>query len=178
MCKFIFFLIIIEFSSTIKKSKNNNDILMSCDESLYLKATKNCQVLSPSIKKKSEELTKGILTKREKAEKIFFFVRDKIKFKKYPNTKLGAIKTLKKKKANCCDQSHLLVALLRAAQIPSQYQRGKCTYSNHVGGHVWVIAYVENKWVVLDPSNIKNEYNKINSWISAENIKNYIELPF
>ena len=58
------------------------------------------------------------------ARNIFLFVRDKIIYEDYSNTHKGAFKTLQVKKGNCCDQAHLLVALLRTAGIPTYYAHG------------------------------------------------------
>ena len=43
------------------------------------------------IKEKAENLTNDTLNTKEKAEKIFSFVRDKITYQKYSNTKFGAV---------------------------------------------------------------------------------------
>ena len=53
------------------------------------------------------------------ASNIYHFVRDEIKYEDYSNTRKGAFRTLQERCGNCCDQAHLLVALLRTAEIPS-----------------------------------------------------------
>ena len=58
------------------------------------------------------------------AKNIFYFVRNTIKYQDYSDTKKGAFKTLEDGCGNCCDQAHLLVALLRTAGIPTYYAHG------------------------------------------------------
>ena len=58
------------------------------------------------------------------AKNIFYFVRNTIKYQDYSDTRKGAFKTLEEGCGNCCDQAHLLVALLRTAGIPTYYAHG------------------------------------------------------
>ena len=58
------------------------------------------------------------------AKKIYYYVRNNIAYEDYSNTKRGAYKTMKDGRGNCCDQAHLLVALLRTAGIPTYYVHG------------------------------------------------------
>ena len=146
----------------------------------YKKRTKNCEVGDKNIKMQVDLLTKLAKSTREKAEKIFKFARDDIKYKYYENTRNGAVKTLKNKVGNCSDQSHLLIALLRTAGIPARYVHGRCYFvvSKRWIGHVWVDAYVDKKWYSLDPTGPKNTFGKANNWSKSQNVKTYLELPF
>ncbi len=49
---------------------------------------------------------------------IFKWVNDNTGWIRYDSTKKGALGILKSKKGNCCDLTHLVVALERAAGIP------------------------------------------------------------
>ncbi len=146
-----------------------------------LKSTSNAQSNDPSIKALAAKITKGAATKYEKAVRIFNWVRDKLDYSFYYNTKYGAVKTLKKKTGNCVDLSHLLVALSRAAGIPARYVHVTAEFaSGHVCGHVFVQVYINGKWYNMDASNNINEFNVINNWYKATaQIKGvYTNLPF
>lgn len=141
------------------------------DIKVYLQATKNCQVNDSTIQAKAKEL--------KTADKIFKFVQ-KLAYYMYYNTRYGAIGTLKRSNANCCDQSHLFIALCRAAGIPARYRHGYCHFSDGWYGHVWAQAYVNGKWVDADCINDNNSLGKIVNWnIQTVQIYNtYKELPF
>ena len=112
-----------------------------------LKATKNCQVKDPAIQKKAKSL-KG-KTQRETAEKIFNFVKKRISYESYSNSHKGAVKTLLAGKGNCCDQAHLLVALLRADGIPTYYAHGT--------NHWWAVPCIDKQYH-CDPTNQKHQF--------------------
>lgn len=61
-----------------------------------------------------------------------------------------ASEVMRAKKATCAGYAALLAALLRAAGIPSRYLMGM-VYANGIwGGHAWVEAWLEGRWVPLD----------------------------
>ena len=170
MTKFLIFSAVIVLSTSALLNSIEDVVLMAKnDMSKYLKATRNCEVSHSSIKKKEESLTKGSRTIRQKAENIYNFVKKNIKYERYANSKYGAVKTLLKGQGNCCDQAHLLVALLRSAQIPARYVHGK--------GHVWAEGYVDNKWAHLDPTNQKHGFDKPYSHKNDKTTK-HDTLPF
>lgn len=139
----------------------------------YLTATLNCEVQDATIQARAKEL--------KTAEKIFNFVRDKLKYLLYYNTRYGAVGTLKRNDANCCDHSHLLVALSRAAGIPARYVHGSCKFGDgKFYGHVWAELYVNGKWVRADAINDKNTLGTITNWdLNTATVYNrYKELPF
>ena len=115
--------------------------------------TQDCQVYDKKIKDKSKaiindeakRLNKKVdkLTDKQKAAAILKWVQKNIKYREYGGTRRGAVKTLDDKVGNCVDQSHLCVALLRAAYIPARY------HSKDVGepvAHCWHWAYYDGKW--------------------------------
>ena len=167
MLKFLFITILI--SSSLSQNMGQ-----------FTKKTKNCQVGDKNIKMRLEMITKLTKSVREKAEKIFKFVRDEIKYTYYNDSKYGAVRTLKNKNGNCCDQTHLLIALLRTAGIPSRYKHGQCYFvvSKKMIGHIWAEAYVDKKWYLLDTTGPKNTFGKAINWSKSQNVKTYIELPF
>ena len=137
----------------------------------YLTSTKNCQVKNKAIQDLAKTLTSSLKSDYEKGKKLFNWVRDNIQYKKYRNTRRGAVKTLQTKKGNCVDQSHLLIALSRASGIPARYVKGgNCKFtSGYVAGHIWTQMYINNKWVVADTTSSRNTLGKIRNW----NTKSY-----
>lgn len=153
------------------------------DLSAYLKATTNCQVNASSIKSIVNSLTMGLTTDEAKAKAIFEYVRDRITYIYYEDTKYGATGTLAKKEGNSIDQSHLLIAMLRTANIPARYHHGKnCVFSDGmVRGHVWAeCTFDGNTWYTLDPTSSKNTFGVINNWNTSNYEEGgiYASLPF
>jgi len=113
----------------------------------YLSPSNSCQSNNPTIKKLAKKITNG-KTDKAAADKILAYVQKKIVYQKYSNTKYGALKTLKLKRGNCVDSTHLTVALLRAAGIPAQYH-DEGVYNEF--GHCWPLVYVKykgkNQWL-------------------------------
>ena len=156
-------------SKTTKAKTVNNSISKALKE--YLSSSKNCQVNSKQIKELAKKLTSSLKTDYQKGKKLFAWVRDNIQYKKYSNTRRGALKTLQSKKGNCVDQAHLLIALSRAAGIPARYVNGgNCKFTTgYVGGHVWTQLYINKKWVVADTTSSRNSLGNIRNW----NTKSY-----
>jgi len=159
-------------SKTSSKSLKLNDTYIKESLKKYLSSSKNCQIGNKEIKALAKKLTSTLKSDFDKGKKLFNWVRDNIQYKKYRNTRRGAVKTLQSKKGNCVDQSHLLVALSRAAGIPARYVKGdKCRFTTgYVSGHIWTQILVGNKWVVADPTSSRNSFGKIKNW----NTKNYV----
>ena len=131
----------------------------------YLKATKNCQVGNSAIKSVVDSVTKGLTSVKDKATAIFNYVRDKISYSFYYDTKYGAAGTLSSKKGNCVDSSHLLVAMFRTTGIPARYVHGSCTFSSgSTYGHVWVQVLVDGQWTVADATSSRNSLGKVANW--------------
>lgn len=61
-----------------------------------------------------------------------------------------ASEVIKTKKATCAGYASLLTALLRAAGIPARYLMGLAYVNGVWGGHAWVEAWLEGRWVPLD----------------------------
>ena len=156
-------------SKTTKAKTTSNAISKALKE--YLSSSKNCQVNNKQIKELAKKLTSSLKTDHQKGKKLFAWVRDNIQYKKYSNTRRGALKTLQSKKGNCVDQAHLLIALSRAAGIPARYVNGgNCKFTTgYVGGHVWTQLYINKKWVVADTTSSRNSLGKIRNW----NTKSY-----
>lgn len=134
----------------------------------YLQPTTNCQSTSTTIVALAESITAGLTSKYSKAESIFNWVRNNLSYSFYYNTRKGALGALSSKSANCCDHSHLVIALARAAGIPGRYV--------HVSGHVYSQLYVDGKWYNADAINNNNYFGQTKSTSNILGI--YAELPF
>jgi hypothetical protein len=126
----------------------------------YLAATKTCDCDNPWLRKKAEEIIDRAGTPEAKALKVFYYVRDNIRFSlAYSRSK--ASQTLKRGYVDCGSKTKAQVALLRAAGIPARYRwvqaRSKVlhrlitdfVYKNlpPVVSHFWCECYLNAKWV-------------------------------
>lgn len=146
----------------------------------YLVPTANCQSTNSAITSLAASITAGLTTQYSKATAIFNWVRDHLSYSYYYNTKKGALGALSSRTANCCDTSHLVVALSRAAGIPARYQLGNCQFSDGWFGHVWAQLYVNGKWYYADAISDSNTFGAINNWkLSNFTLRGtYASLPF
>ena len=159
----------INYSSTSSESTgsglNEKNSLSASELKKYLKSTTNCQVDNSKIKSLVNSLTKGLTSDSQKATAIFNYVRDTISYSFYYDTKYGAVNTLKNKKGNCVDHSHLLIAMFRTADLPARYVHGSCKFtSGSTYGHVWVQVLIGDTWTVADATSSKNSLGKISNW--------------
>ena len=152
--------------TTAKKSTAKTIQKISQALKAYLSSSKNCQVTNKEIKSLATKLTSTLKSDYDKGKKLFEWVRDHIGYDKYRNTRRGAVKTLQNRLGNCVDQSHLLVALSRAAGIPARYVNGNnCRFTTgYVSGHVWTEMYIKNKWTVADTTSSRNTLGTIRNW--------------
>ncbi|WP_295722844.1 Ig-like domain repeat protein [uncultured Methanobrevibacter sp.] len=133
-----------------------------------------------SITSLALSLTKNLSSEYSKAVTLFNWVRDNVKYSYYYNSQQGAVKTLKLKSGNCCDQSNLYVSLCRVINITVRYVHGNCHFSDGWYGHVWTEVYVNGKWYSADPISSRNTFGTINNWnTNTVTIYNrYTNLPF
>ena len=146
-----------------------NEINTATDLSKYLVATTNCQVDNSRIKAIVDSVTAGLTSVKDKAVAIYNYVRDYVSYKFYYNTEYSATGTLSAKSGNCVDQAHLVVAMLRTADIPARYVHGTCTFtsSGSTYGHVWAQVLVDDMWYVIDPTSSRNSFGKIVNWYTS-----------
>ncbi len=147
----------------------------------YLKVTKNCEVTNSQIQALAKSITSGKTSTYDKAVAIFNWVRDKIGYSFYYNTKYGAVGTLNAKTGNCVDTSHLLIALERAAGIPARYEHVKGQFTSGTWyGHVIAQVWVNGKWYNADATSSSNTFGVIKNWntATATYYGTYAELPF
>jgi len=146
----------------------------------YLQSTTNAPSTNSAITSLAASITSGMTSDYDKATAIFNWVRDHITYSYYYNTKKGALGTLSSRTANCCDTSHLVVALARAAGIPARYQLGNCVFSSGTYGHVWAQLYVNGKWYYADAISKSNSFGVIKNWnLNTYTLRGtYATLPF
>ena len=167
----------------VKLSKFGNGINQknAKGSSAYLKSSSHCKVGSKAIKKLVKSLTKGLTSKVDKAKAIFNYVRDTLDYSYYYNSKYGASGTLKHKKGNCVDHSHLLVAMFRTAGFNARYVHGRCHFGDgDTTGHVWTQVKIGSKWVCADATSYRNSLGKIRNWNTNSYTLHakYASLPF
>ncbi|MDR0900226.1 MAG: transglutaminase-like domain-containing protein, partial [Methanobrevibacter sp.] len=122
-------------------------------------------VSTASISALATSLTKGCTTQLQKATVIYNWVRDKIAYEFYYNTKYGAAKTLSLKKGNCVDQTHLLIALFRKVGLEARYVNGNCDFTSSGWiGHVWGEVKVGSKWYTVDTTSSRNSFGVVKNW--------------
>ena len=170
-------------SVTVKISKYGKGINEKHAKALkaYLKSSSHCKVGSKAIKKLVKSLTKGLTSKVDKAKAIFNYVRDTLGYSYYYNTKYGATTTLKLKRGNCVDHSHLLVSMFRTAGMHARYVHGRCHFSSGDStGHVWTQVKIGKTWVVADAVSYRNSLGKIKNWDTKHYTVHarYASLPF
>jgi transglutaminase-like putative cysteine protease len=166
---------VIPWTVTSSNSSSGNTNL-----SQYLQPTANCQSTDATITSLSASITAGLTSNYAKAQAIFNWVRDNLTYSYYYNTKKGALGALSARTANCCDHSHLVIALARAAGLPARYQHGSCQFSDGWYGHVWAQINVDGTWYYADTINDYNTFGSINNWnLSTVKLSGtYAELPF
>ena len=131
----------------------------------YLRETRMVDFSNPAIQKLIQNMKWKEMGEFERIKAIYNYVRDYIHYAFYYDTKHGAVGTLEVGSGNCVDQAHLLVAMLRTADIPARYVHGTCTFSSgSTYGHVWVQVLVGDIWYVIDPTSSRNSFGKIANW--------------
>jgi transglutaminase-like putative cysteine protease len=162
-------------------SANQTTVVIPAAILPYLDPTNNCQSNSTVIKSYSASITNGLTTQMDKAVAIFNWVRDNIGYSFYYNTKCGALGTLNSKTANCVDTSHLMIALMRAAGIPAEYEHVYAQFtSGNWYGHVIAMVYINGVWYKADGTSSRNQFGVVNNWntTTATVYGTYKELPF
>lgn len=147
-------------------------------QSDFLRKTTNCETDSPVVLSAMQTAIAGKTSVYDKAKALFEYSRDEWEWIDYSNTSRGSVKTIENKGGNCCDLSHALIAMTRAAGIPARYMHGQCQFSSSVIGHVFVEMYVDGKWYICDPSNNSNGFGTHNWTHMATFNGRYKTLPF
>jgi len=136
---------------------------------IYLQPTKFFNFDKKFVRDKAFEITEGIVTEKEKAIALFYWVRDEIKYNMHtyiPSIKANfkASVTLRRKNGFCVSKSVLLSSFARAIGIPARIHlvdliNHKISQkiidfmgTNVMHYHGYSELYLNNKWVKLTPS--------------------------
>jgi transglutaminase-like putative cysteine protease len=126
----------------------------------YLVATPMCDSDDPWLQRTAKEIIGDTNIPEEKALRIFYFVRDGIRFGlAFSRTK--ASQTLRRGYGECSSKTNVQVALLRAVRIPARLRWVKAESRTLRGlvmdslnkrmpptaSHFWPECYIGNKWI-------------------------------
>lgn len=133
-----------------------------------LQATEAINSDHPQIRDLAHAITKGVADVHQGAGRLFYFVRDTIRYNPYSPFFLmehyKATATLRRGRGYCVQKAVLLVALARAARIPARllfadirnYQASERLVeimgSNLFVFHGYVELLLGNRWVQVTPS--------------------------
>lgn len=135
----------------------------------FLKETNYCDYSHSDIQKLANEFKNKYNNQRDLAVALFHFARDNILYRVGLWNK-KASETLSEKEGACTNSANLLVALLRACDIPAGYGVMRVnaqeyfgpvmleTFRNKVSKnsiHTYCYVYLDNKWIKCDPSDDK-----------------------
>lgn len=133
----------------ITAQKVNKNPSKETDLTQYLKPSYLIESNDPGIVKVAQTL-KGS-TQKETVDNVFNYLQKNMKYN--IGTKLmGAKDVLKIKQGKCMDYSNLMIALLRANNVPARYVAGNMIVDGY-SSHAWVEVYYDQYgWVVYDPT--------------------------
>ncbi len=134
----------------------------------YLKPTRTIDYESGPIREKAGELICGVEDTPEKARRVFYFVRDQIKYNMFEDflslESYIASEVLKKGEGYCVQKAVLLAALARASGIPArlcfadirnhlvpQYVR-EVMGTDLFAYHGYVEFHINDRWVKATPA--------------------------
>jgi len=134
----------------------------------YLEATEVIDCDKPEIKELAREIVGGRTDAREAAKRLFYFVRDTIRYNPYSPFFLPehykATTTLRRGKGYCVQKAVLLVALARAVGIPARLgfadirnwraseQLVRMMGTNLFVFHGYVEWSLDKRWIRVTPS--------------------------
>lgn len=154
---------IVSESSALRGKKiivNTGDFPVSGETAAekYLKNTPYLNLESREIK----ETAKKFRNSKDPVNEISLFVYKHISDKKEGIPIIPALSILKDKSGDCTEHSVLTVSLLRASNIPARAVVGIILSEYFIGKkdifvyHMWVEAYVNDKWVLVDSTRPMN----------------------
>ena len=133
-------------------------------QSAHLRATKLCNFDHPAVRDKAKAFVQGTDTPKDRAQSIFYFVRDAIPFDATLDIWEKASETLGKRVNDYCNKVNLQVALLRAAGIPARchlVQVRKEVLKAFIPrfiynrlpspvGHFWCECHLDERWIACE----------------------------
>lgn len=149
----------------------------------YLKPTEFIESENSEIYSLSKDIVKGEESERLKAERLFYFVRDKITYRPLyfsylPREEFKATATLKRGYGLCFMKAVLLISMLRSSKIPARcvlaeirnYQLPdpvKKTLRTDLIIHGFAEVFLSEKWIKLNPA-FDLEYCKKKDYMPTE----------
>ena len=131
----------------------------------YLEATEAIDCDSEAIQGLAKELTSGCASDEEKAVKLFYFVRDSIRYNIYMISAyledFKASTVLARGKGYCVQKAVLLTALGRAAGIPTRLAFAKIKNSRVPA------SLLEKTGTNVFPGHGYNQFHLYGKWVSA-----------
>ncbi|UCH88221.1 MAG: transglutaminase family protein [Thermoplasmata archaeon] len=134
----------------------------------YLRATDFFDWNMPEVESKANELTEGLDSPEKKAKALFYFIRDKIKYRivleDLNENIFKASTTLARGYGFCIPKANLLVALARASSIPSRLHFADIRNhqlpshilerlgTNLMTYHGYVEFFLNDKWIKVNPA--------------------------
>lgn len=123
------------------------------DENEFLHEEKYIEISTGELKDLAAQLASN--TPKETAKNIFSWVSRNIAKTEYSRQPKGAVYALRKRKGDCTEFMHLLIALCRLNNIPARSVNGYVTTKNsHVSAndlHDWAQVYFGKSWHLADP---------------------------
>ena len=134
----------------------------------YLRSSPTIDSDNDSIKQKAVALTKSEQTAADKAKRLFYWVRDIIKYNPLVPLKIfedyRASKTLKRGEGFCVEKAAVLAALARAVGIPARLHLAdirnhlvsdrlrEVMGTNLFSYHGYTELYISGKWIKATPA--------------------------
>jgi len=135
---------------------------------IYLEPTETIDSDNKAVCAKAQTLAEHIEADGEKARRLFYFVRDEIRYSVYMISTFiedfRASTTLERGKGYCVQKAVLLAALARAAGIPSRLVFAKIrnhrvpaelsiqTGIDHFPSHGYTQLFLNDRWVSVTPA--------------------------
>ena len=143
----------LKHNQEVIKSFSTEEIVLQ----YYKKPSSFIQSDDPAIIEQTNKIISGKTTDEEKAKAIHKWIVSNIKYdhdliKDFgsgdgdPSRPQTAASVLKDRKGVCLGFSHLMIAMLRASDIPSTFVS--------VDGHVMVASYINNRWIIIEPQDV------------------------
>jgi hypothetical protein len=159
----------------ISTSFTSRKLFMEASYEKYLQKSSYIDIDNSIVRQTAADLVKDCQSDREKALKLFRFVRDEIKFGWTSSFyAMKASDVLRDKVGYCMTKSTLLIALLRCNMIPARQVFVDISSDILLGygipgpyvDHCYTEVYLNSKWIKVDSYVIDSElYDKAKSFI-------------
>ncbi len=108
----------------------------------------------PESKSLAQTITAPAVSDEERLVLLTDWVNHYVKYEGvgYRDILLTSSEVYQAKSGKCSEYAHLLLALLRELNIPARFVAGLVFTGDEWGAHAWVEAYVNGRWVPLDPT--------------------------